>query len=69
MTVEQLALAASVRTAVESAASADSLCRAFPTGGGRTGAAGINRLPRDDLDRFIAAFRVWSATGQPGAAE
>jgi len=35
---------------------ADALCRKFPSGGGRAGAAGINALPKGDLDRFVAAF-------------
>jgi hypothetical protein len=36
---------------------ADTLCRAFATGGGRKAAAGINHLPESDLNRFIDAFR------------
>ena len=32
------------------------LCMQFPTGGGRAAAAGINDLPADSLDAFIAAF-------------
>jgi hypothetical protein len=32
------------------------LCMQFPTGGGRAGAAGINDLPADTLQRFIDAF-------------
>lgn len=35
---------------------ADALCRQFPNGGGRKAAAGINRLPASDVDRFVAAF-------------
>lgn len=35
---------------------ADALCRQFPTGGGRSAAAGINRLPPEVLDRFLATF-------------
>ncbi len=35
---------------------ADTLCRAFATGGGRAGAAGINHLPAADLGRFLDAF-------------
>jgi hypothetical protein len=37
---------------------ADLLCRAFPTGGGRAAAAGINSLPPEMLDQFIAAFHA-----------
>jgi hypothetical protein len=36
---------------------ADVLCQAFDTGGGRKAAAGINRLPAQELARFISAFR------------
>lgn len=32
---------------------ADQVCRAFATGGGRSGAAGIDRLPRDELELFL----------------
>ncbi|MCX7893535.1 MAG: acetyltransferase [Burkholderiales bacterium] len=34
----------------------DELARAFPTGGGRKAAAGIDRLPQPDVDRFLGAF-------------
>lgn len=46
----------SVRAPLVSREGADELCRRFPTGGGRKAAAGINRLPEEDLDRFITAF-------------
>lgn len=46
----------SVRAPVARPSGADALCRGFATGGGRTGAAGINRLPEADFDRFVAAF-------------
>lgn len=36
---------------------ADALCRRFPTGGGRSAAAGINLLTESDLDRFVAEFQ------------
>ena len=36
---------------------ADDLCRRFPGGGGRPGAAGINDLPRGCFDDFLNAFR------------
>ena len=36
---------------------ADELCRRFESGGGRAMAAGINRLPLGELDRFLASFR------------
>lgn len=39
---------------------ADALCRQFPTGGGRVGAAGIDRLPNAMFDAFAQAFRAWA---------
>ncbi len=47
----------SVRAPLTDRKNADSLCRAFPTGGGRAAAAGINRLPPEMLDDFISAFQ------------
>jgi len=35
---------------------ADSVCRPFPSGGGRVAAAGINHLARDALPRFVRAM-------------
>jgi single-stranded DNA-specific DHH superfamily exonuclease len=46
----------SVRAPVENKQGADELCRRFPTGGGRAAAAGINALPGDQLEAFIAAL-------------
>ena len=46
----------SVRAPLNQRKNADTLCRMFPTGGGRTAAAGINNLPADMLDEFIEAF-------------
>ncbi|GAB4480951.1 MAG: hypothetical protein OHK0044_29230 [Burkholderiaceae bacterium] len=37
---------------------ADALCRQFPRGGGRSTAAGIDRLPAERLDEFIRRFRA-----------
>ncbi|EMD84074.1 hypothetical protein [Pacificimonas flava] len=48
----------SVRAPHERREGADTLCLQFESGGGRAGAAGINHLPRTDLDRFVAAFRT-----------
>jgi hypothetical protein len=52
----------SVRVPRESALSAESFCRRFPTGGGRRTAAGINHLPAERLtnftDEFETQFRV-----------
>jgi len=46
----------SVRAPLATKAGADELCRQFDTGGGRKGAAGINNLPDDQLERFVALF-------------
>ena len=47
----------SVRAPLNNKSGADDLCMQFPTGGGRKAAAGINALPADRVDAFIAAFR------------
>lgn len=47
----------SVRAPLAKPQGADVLCLKFDTGGGRTAAAGINRLPVGDMDHFLAAFR------------
>ena len=46
----------SVRAPIKARTGADELCRGFETGGGRQAAAGINRLPADELERFAAAL-------------
>ena len=46
----------SVRAPLNNRQNADTLCLAFPTGGGRTAAAGINNLPAEMLDEFLALF-------------
>ena len=46
----------SVRAPMENPRGADRLCSQFETGGGREGAAGINRLPEADYQRFVDAF-------------
>ncbi len=46
----------SVRAPVANPRGADALCRQFETGGGRAAAAGIDRLPASELDRFARAF-------------
>lgn len=52
----------SVRAPLNNRKDADTLCLAFPTGGGRTAAAGINQLPArmldDFLDRFHSIFSI-----------
>ncbi len=50
-------LRVSVRAPLERRTGADSLCRQFPTGGGRAAAAGINHLPATETDAFITACR------------
>lgn len=51
----------SVRAPLTRKQGADTLCRAFPTGGGRAAAAGINALPEamlaDFTDSFARVFR------------
>lgn len=46
----------SVRAPLSNKKGADTLCRRFPTGGGRAGAAGINNLPVEQVDIFIRDF-------------
>jgi len=46
----------SIRAPLENKTGADEICSQFPTGGGRKGAAGINKLPADQLEKFIAVF-------------
>jgi len=46
----------SVRAPLANKRGADTLCRAFPTGGGRAGAAGVNALPAGMLDEFVRQF-------------
>lgn len=47
----------SVRAPQVNQTGADELCRRFATGGGRKGAAGINRLPASDLALFIQGLQ------------
>ncbi|MBT0569325.1 acetyltransferase [Curvibacter sp. CHRR-16] len=46
----------SVRAPISRPHGADVLCLRFPSGGGRTGAAGINQLPVAQLDAFVTCF-------------
>ena len=46
----------SVRAPLDDRRDADTLCKLFPTGGGRAAAAGINSLPADQLDTFLEKF-------------
>lgn len=57
----------SVRAPLADRRNADTLCRAFPTGGGRAAAAGINSLPPGMLDEFISAFQSTFDGFVPGA--
>lgn len=49
----------SVRAPLSDRDRADSLCREFPTGGGRKAAAGINELPETLLAQFSERFRSY----------
>ena len=46
----------SVRAPLATRQGADTLCRQFATGGGRAGAAGINRLAPQNLEEFLSRF-------------
>ena len=48
----------SVRAPLSNKQGAAQLCMQFDTGGGRAAAAGINDLPTDKLDAFVAAFSL-----------
>ena len=48
----------SVRAPGAGPLNADALCREYPTGGGRAGAAGIDHLPPDRLEEFIARLEA-----------
>ncbi len=48
----------SVRAPLSNPQGADALCRLFPTGGGRKGAAGINHLAESSLQEFLRQFKA-----------
>ena len=48
----------SVRAPLCNRRDADTLCKKFPTGGGRAAAAGINQLPPEKLSIFLDAFNT-----------
>ena len=48
----------SLRVPASSSVTADAFCRKFPTGGGRSTAAGINHLPASELERFSQDFEA-----------
>jgi len=50
----------SVRAPLITRQGADTLCRQFATGGGRAAAAGVNNLPEQELEAFLAAFAAHS---------
>ena len=51
----------SIRAPLNNRTGADELARKFPTGGGRKAAAGINNLPKNQLDNFLSAIaEFWS---------
>jgi hypothetical protein len=49
---------ASLRAPRDAPTGCAALARAFPTGGGREAAAGIDRLPAAELERFVERFRA-----------
>jgi hypothetical protein len=61
-------LLVSVRAPLADRTGADEICRQFATGGGRKAAAGINRLPRAELERFIGVFSAYYAGRTTGPA-
>ena len=48
----------SVRVPAQGKTGADEFCRRFDTGGGRKTAAGINLLPKSEVDSFCASFEA-----------
>lgn len=63
------ALVVSLRAPVAAPGGASELCRRFG-GAGRAGAGGIDRLPADELDRFVGEFAAmrWGGSVEGGAA-
>lgn len=48
----------SIRAPLSNRKGADELARRFPSGGGRQAAAGVNKLPRAQLQDFVAAMAL-----------
>ncbi|MGD8117133.1 DHH family phosphoesterase [Vibrio sp. TRT 29B02] len=46
----------SVRAPLENRTGADDVCSQFATGGGRKAAAGINQLPKSEIENFVQAL-------------
>lgn len=58
----------SVRSGAPASHAAHVFCEQFPGGGGRQAAAGINRLPNAELERFIRLFSAYfTLTAAPTA--
>lgn len=55
---DDASLRISVRAPLNNRRDADTLCLSFPTGGGRTAAAGINKLPPEMLNDFLSRFHA-----------
>lgn len=51
----------SVRAPLNNKTGADEICRQFPSGGGRKAAAGVNDLPKDQLQTFIDVLDAFYA--------
>jgi len=49
----------SVRAPLKNKKGAEEVCRQFPTGGGRSAAAGINQLSGDALPKFVDTFSAY----------
>jgi len=56
---EELSYTVSVRAPLNNKQGADQVCIQFPTGGGRAGAAGINKLPHSQLENFITTLHKY----------
>ena len=54
----------SVRAPIVTKTGADEVCSRFETGGGRKGAAGINILPENQLEKFIEEFYAVFSAGK-----
>lgn len=61
------AFVVSVRSGAPGTHPANVLCEAFPGGGGRRAAAGINQLAAADVERFVRAFSNYFAGCGEGA--
>jgi hypothetical protein len=55
----------SLRVPASGGPSAEGFCRQFPSGGGRSGAAGIDDLPKERVQEFIERFSAAFARASP----